>query len=107
MTPEVDATQADIAYLLDEIRSNLLASTGSDQTSGISRAHAWLLTLLSFYGDQLNVLVDLYRLFRQENTYQLLSFVIEHLLQHQSNEIDHNRYLQEEFQLIFTASSNR
>ena len=107
MTPEVDTTQADIAYLMEEIRTNLLVSPGSEQTSGSSRAQAWLLTILSFYGDQLNVLVDLYRLFRQENSYQLLSFVIEHLLQHQSKEIDHNRYLQEEFKLIFTASSNR
>ena len=69
------------------------------------RAHAWLLTTLSIYGDQFNVLIDLYRLFREQNSYILLSFIIEHILQNHLNEIDKEIYLQEEFQLIFTKSN--
>ncbi|CAF5068252.1 unnamed protein product, partial [Rotaria magnacalcarata] len=60
------------------------------------RAHAWLLTTLSIYGDQFDVLIDLYRLFREQSSYILLSFIIEHILQHHMNEIDKSAYLLEE-----------
>jgi hypothetical protein len=97
----------DLIYLIDQIRSNLLISDGNESLKETPRAHGWLLTTLSIYGDELNVLIDLYRLFREQNSYILLSFIIEHILQHHNNVIDKNNYLQQEFQLIFTNSSNK
>jgi hypothetical protein len=88
-----------LVYLIDQIRSNLY---GNEIMKETPRAHAWLLTTLSIYGDQFNVLIDLYRLFREQNSYILLSFIIEHILQYHINEIEKNNYLQKEFQLIFT-----
>jgi hypothetical protein len=86
-------------YLIDQIRSNLERNEILKETP---RAHAWLLTTLSIYGDQFQVLIDLYRLFREQNSYILLSFIIEHILQYHNNEIEKNNYLQQEFQLIFS-----
>src|ERR1700722_627254 len=105
MTIELDSTSnIDLTYLLDEIRSNLITVNGTETMKETPRAHAWLLTTLSFFGDQFNVLIDLYRLFREQHSYILLTFIIEHILQHQSiTQIDKDRYLQQEFKLIFTS----
>ncbi|CAF3274261.1 unnamed protein product, partial [Rotaria sp. Silwood2] len=89
-----------------QIRLNLATPNGNETMTETPRAHAWLLTTLSIYGDQFNVLIDLYRLFHEHKSYILLSFIIEHILQYHINEIDKNNYIQEEFQLIFTSSSN-
>jgi len=94
-------SNSNLVYLIDQIRSNL---DGNEITKETPRAHAWLLTTLSIYGDQFNVLIDLYRLFREQNSYILLSFIIEHILQYHLNEIDKNIYLQQEFQMIFSNS---
>jgi hypothetical protein len=100
-------SNADLTYLIDQIRSNLLITDENEILKETPRAHAWLLTTLSIYGEELNVLINLYRLFREQNSYILLSFIIEHILQHHMNKIDKNNYLQQEFQLIFTNSSNK
>jgi hypothetical protein len=108
MTSDVDVNNADLVYLMDEIRSNLSnVSNEHDPMYNVSKAHAWLYTLLALYGEQFQMLVDLYRLFREKNSYGLLSFIIDYLLQHQSNRIDQDRYLQQEFQSISIASSNQ
>ncbi|CAF4659805.1 unnamed protein product [Rotaria sp. Silwood2] len=108
MTIEMDtSSNTNLVYLIDQIRSNLSTPNGNETMTETPRAHAWLLTTLSIYGDQFNVLIDLYRLFREYKSYILLSFIIEHILQYHINEIDKNNYIQEEFQLIFTSSSNR
>jgi hypothetical protein len=99
MTIEVNSN---LVYLIDQIRSSLLTIDGNEITKETPRAHAWLLTTLAIYGDQFNVLIDLYRLFREQNSYILLSFIIEHILQYHLNEIEKNHYLQQEFQLIFS-----
>ncbi|CAF0749664.1 unnamed protein product [Rotaria sp. Silwood1] len=107
MTIEMNtSSNTNLLYLIDQIRSNLSTPNGNETMTETPRAHAWLLTTLSIYGDQFNVLIDLYRLFRKQNSYILLSFIIEHILQYHINEIDKNNYLQEEFQLIFTTSSH-
>ncbi|CAF3588937.1 unnamed protein product [Rotaria sordida] len=107
MTIEIDtSSNPNLVYLIDQIRSNLSTSNENETMRETPRAHAWLLTTLSIYGDQINVLIDLYRLFREQNSYILLTFIIEHILQYHINEIDKNNYLQDEFQLIFTTSSN-
>ncbi|CAF3403717.1 unnamed protein product [Rotaria socialis] len=107
MTIEMDSpSNSNLVYLIDQIRSNLLILDGHETMKETPRAHAWLLTTLSIYGDQFDVLIDLYRLFREQSSYILLSFIIEHILQHHMNEIDKSAYLLEEFQSIFTASSN-
>ncbi|CAF3590829.1 unnamed protein product [Adineta steineri] len=103
MTTSLDTN---LVYLIDQIRSNLLIADGNEILKETPRAHAWLLTTLSIYGEKFSVLLELYRLFREQNSYILLSFIIEHILQHHINEIDKNTYLQQEFQLIFTNSSN-
>jgi hypothetical protein len=97
----VQNVSTDLSYLIGEIRSNL------ESTENVARAQAWLLTTLSFYGDQLVVLVDLYRLCREQKAYGLLSFIIDYLLRHRSNELEHERYLQEEFQQIFSVPVSR
>jgi len=93
---------SNFVYLIDQIRSNLLNIDGNEIMKETPRAHAWLLTTLSIYGDEFNVLIDLYRLFREQNSYILLSFIIEHILQYHRNEIEKNNYLQQEFQMIFS-----
>ena len=85
-----------LIYLIEQIRSNL---TTLKETPC---AHAWLLTTLSLYGDQLSVLIELYRLFREQNSYILLSFITEHILQHHLTQAEKNLYLQQEFQSIFS-----
>lgn len=92
---------SNLVYLIDQIRSNLLNFDGNELMKETPRAHAWLLTTLSIYGDNFNVLIDLYRLFREQNSYILLSFIIEHIIQYHKNEIDKTFYLQQEFQMIF------
>ena len=101
------STNAHLVYLIDQIRSNPSTNNVNRITEENSRARAWLLTTLSIYGDQFNVLIDLYRLFREQHSYTLLTFIIEHILKYHINEIDTNNYLQEEFQLIFTNSSQK
>lgn len=86
-------------YLIEQIRSNL---AGNEPLKETPRAHAWLLTTLSLYGDQFEVVIDLYRLFREQSSYILLSFIIEHLLQYHLQHVEKNSYLQQEFQSIFS-----
>jgi hypothetical protein len=108
MTIEVNtSSNGNLAYLIGQIRSNLVTLNGNETMKETPRAHAWLLTTLSIYGDKFHVLIELYRLFREHNSYILLSFIIEHILQHHNNEIDNDNYLQQEFQLIFANSSNK
>lgn len=101
------SSNLNLVYLLDQIRTNLSPSDGNEAKIENPRAHAWLLTTLSIYGDQLNILIELYRLFREKSSYKLLSFIIEHILQHHLNEIDKSNYLQDEFQLIFKSSTSK
>lgn len=101
------STNTNLDYLMDQIRSNLSAPNENVMAKHTPRAHAWLLTTLSIYGDQFSVLIDLYRVFRERNCYVLLSFVIEYILQNHVNGIDKSSYLQEEFQLLCTNSSKR
>ncbi|UJR32861.1 hypothetical protein I4U23_020322 [Adineta vaga] len=108
MKMDVDTTSnRNFVYLIDQIRSNLVAVDGQEVTKETPRAHAWLLTTLSIYGDDLSILIELYRLFRERNSYILLSFIIEHILQHHINKIEQIDYLQQEFQSIFSKSSDK
>lgn len=88
-----------LIYLIEQIRSNLAENETLKETPC---AHAWLLTTLSLYGDQLTVLIELYRLFREQSSYILLSFITEHILQHHLAQAEKNLYLQQEFQSIFS-----
>lgn len=88
-----------LVYLIEQIRSNL---AGNEPLKETPHAHAWLLTTLSLYGDQFEVLIDLYRLFREQCSYILLSFIVEHLLQYHLQQAEKNLYLQQEFQSIFS-----
>lgn len=91
-----------LIYLIEQIRSNL---AGNETLKETPCAHAWLLTTLSLYGDQLTVLIELYRLFREQSSYILLSFIVEHILQHHLTQAEKNEYLQQEFQSIFSTSN--
>ncbi|CAF0915496.1 unnamed protein product [Adineta ricciae] len=107
MTMDVEiALNPNFVYLLDQIRANFLTGADHEATTETPRAHAWLLTTLAIYGEDLSILIELYRVFREQNSYSLLSFIIEHILQHHSNEIDKIDYLQQEFQSIFGKSSD-
>lgn len=105
---EVDApSNPNFVYLIEQIRSSLVGLAEDAAIKDTPRAHAWLLTTLSIHGEDLSVLIALYRLFREQNSYTLLSFVVEHILQQHANELDQNQYLRQELQSIFGKSSEQ
>lgn len=87
-----------LEYLFEQIRSNLLPSDLKETP----RAHAWLLTTLAIYGDDFQVLLDLYRLFHEQKSYILLSFIIEHMVQYHRTQIETNHFLHKQFRLILS-----
>ena len=99
---EMDSSQGDSAYLIDEIRANLSQKTNEET---FARAQAWLLTFLSFYGNEYDHLLEVYRLFREHRCYLLLAFLIEYLLQHHSGRIERDRFFRDECQSIFKKTS--
>lgn len=93
---------SNLVYLIDQIRLNIHENELMKETP---RAHAWLLTTLSIYENNFNVCINLYRLFHEENSYILLTFLIEHMIEYYKNDIEKNLYLQNEFQLIFNLNN--
>lgn len=89
----IETKKNNFDYLIEQIRSNL---------NETPRAHAWLLTTLAIYGHDFHVLIDLYRLFYEQKSYNLLSFIIEHIIQYHRTQIETNLFLQEQFRLILS-----